>query len=65
MKTATEIAVEVRAAESVEEAAFLIERFADRKAQVAAERAVKYTTRSITDTLGVLFESPVRRKEAV
>lgn len=50
---------------SFDEAVDLIRAFADREASAAVVKAIQDSHRSVTDTLGVLFESPVRRKERV
>lgn len=59
--TARTVAVRARASTTtLENAALLIQAFADATAAAAAEKAVENYRRSVNDTLGVLLESPLK-----
>lgn len=61
--TAHDIARLARAAASLDEAAALIQNFADRTASTAAVRAIESSHQSVSRVLDVLFESPLSPRD--
>jgi hypothetical protein len=63
MMDARETARRAREATSFDDAVALIQSFADREANAAAVRAIQGTSQSVSQVLGLLFDSPLHRDQ--